>query len=226
MKFVDDKCKNLTKRNKNYFWCGTIFVTILLITIFATTRGSFMYKLLNQAPPGPYKVNVFVRFFYCFCARFSFSSWSHLLYDILGLVICGFYLERKYGTLNFILLLMSLWLIDITTDLFPNLCASFASANEWFTLWGFTFIDFLFSFRKENRNITNIILSIIVLLLLYIRSGFYDLTSGGIGFSLYPHQLLDFVSHFTSFVVGIIVSLIVNITKVNIITQKEDKTKN
>jgi len=222
MKFVDDKCKNLTKRNKNYFWCGTIFVAILFITIFAIC-GSFRDEFLNQIQQN---TNVFVRFFYSFCAQFSFSSWSVLLYNILGLVICGFYLERKYGTLNFILLLMSLWLIVITTDIFPDLWTSFSSSFEWFVLWGFTFIDFLFSFRKENRNKTNIILGIIVLLLLYIRSGFYDLASGGIGFSLYPHQLLDFVSHFTSFVVGIIVSLIINITKVMVITQKEDKTKN
>lgn len=54
----------------------------------------------------------------------------------------------------------------------------------------------------------------VVLILEWFRLGFYDKTSGGIGWVWFPYQLCMNGAHTIGFVVGVIVALIICITKV------------
>lgn len=212
MKFIDDKNKKINWWNRNYFFTGTIFISVLFIVIFAIW-GNWGENLLAEMKNEEDTLNILVRYFYSLGLHYSFSRWSTLLYNILGLVVCGFYLERKIGSLNFILLVIGLGALSSTTDTFPDLYLSISSSFEWFVLSGYILIDYIFSLFQKNRNITNTIIGAVCIVLLYIRLGFYDKADGGIGFSLYPHQILDIISHFAIFMTGVIISLIVQIAK-------------
>lgn len=212
MKFFDDKNKNVNWWNRNYFFAGTIFISVLFIVIFAIW-GNWGENLLSEMKNEEQNLNILVRYFYSLCLHYNFSNWRTLLFNILGLVVSGFYLERKTGSLNFILLVIGLGALCSTTDIFPDLYRSISSSFEWFVLSGYILIDYTFSLFQKNKNITNTIIGAVCIALLYIRLGFYDISGGGIGFSLYPHQILDVVSHFAIFMTGIIVSLIVQIAK-------------
>jgi len=85
----------------------------------------------------------------------------------------------------------------------------------WFALWGFVLVDFFWSLSKKERNKTNIIFGIITLVLEYIRSGFYDKTGGGIGWGFIPHQLIYNSGHYTGFLFGIFLCLVIRITMIN-----------
>lgn len=212
LSFFDDKSKGKIKWwNRNYFYAGTIFISLLLIILCAANLNVWRESIIERyALEGG---SVFGRLFYAFLIKFIYSNWSTVLYNILGFAVAAIYLERKTGTLNFVLLVFGLMFLCSTTDLVINFYSTFTSSFEWFALWGYVVIDFIFTvFQKDKRNKTNLILGVIVLVLLYFRACFYDKIGGGIGLGWYPHQIIDISSHFVMFMVGLIISLFVQVS--------------
>lgn len=199
MKFVDDSKKEIHWWNRNYFWVGTIFYIMLIIVIFACClcygeifdekSTGFLYSLSS--------------FYNGFLGNFIHSSWEHCLHNMLGISFVSFYLERRYGTIPFLTLIFGFSFIIRFGGV--------GSSIVWFALYGFVLIDYLFSLRKTKRNWSNIIVGAVVLILEFIRAGFYDTPSGGIGYNIYPYQLLNNAGHFYGFIFGLTISLAINI---------------
>ncbi len=222
MLFFDDKSKtDLKWYSRNWFYAGTIFISLLLIILCVANLNEWEESIIER-----YTLeggSVFERLFYAFLIKFIYTNWSTVLYNILGFAIAALYLERKTGTLNFILLVFGMMFLCSTTDLVINFYSTFTSSFEWFALWGYVVIDFIFTAcQKDKRNKTNLILGAIVLVLLYFRACFYDKIGGGIGLGWYPHQIIDISSHFVMFIVGITISLFV---QVSLLVSKEQYKK-
>lgn len=213
MKFVDEKSKKLRWYNRNYFW----MVSIIYIAV-----NILLFQFLGKDNKIAKLENTDWMFFDCIKEwlivignTYTHSSWEHVLHNMLGLSFCAFYVERKMGSINFATLLISL-------TLFTSSMVSFwigglnwsGNSAVWFALVGYVLIDYLFSLRKSERNLENQIVGAVVLILEWFRLGFYDKIDGGIGWVWFPYQLVMSPIHTIGFVVGVIVALIVCLTKV------------
>lgn len=210
MRFVDDSKKQLNWWNRNYFFIGTIIYVVLNLMFYMFfIRSNYNLSFYNNFWQTllTYSQDVHIH-----------NSWSHVLHNMLGYSVCAFYIERKMGSLNFILLNIYITII----------CAFMQSGCSvvWFFMLGYVFIDFLFSFHKHKRNITNIIVGAIVLALEYFRCCFYDMPDGGIGLKALPTQLIDNSAHLKGFIIGFITCLIVQIAQLSIINRYTPKEIN
>ena len=201
MKFVDYKNKEINKQNRNYFWIVSISYCALLILIYACLGTS---HIIQDGLNTRWEHFDGIRSWLIGLERiYTHSSWLHVLHNCLGFMFGAFYIERKMGSLNFAMLLGAF------TILFANTVdGGCGNSMIWFALYAYMLVDYLFSFRKGKRNITNIIVGAVCLALEYIRSGFFDMSGGGIGWGFAPVQLYG---HFEGFVMGLGVALIVQV---------------
>lgn len=210
MKIVDDKSKKLRWNNRNFFWAVSILYCVLLILLFLPTAknpvGIYTQRVtsINNSNFGVF--GYMKEWVINFIGLYSHASWGHVLHNCLGFLLGAVYLERKYGSFDFFLILLGL----------NCLCSlgggGIGNSYIWFALWGFCLVDFLWSLKKE-KNKANIIFGSITLVLEYIRSGFYDKPSGGIGWSVVPHQLIYNFYHCKGFVFGILLCVIIRMVK-------------
>ena len=209
MKFFDDKSKNIKWWNRNYFFLATIFyiaINIIFYTIFAknsfsTTHSGFLY--------------FWDSFFFYLKEAYIHSSWGHVLHNMLCFAIPAFYLERKNGTVFFGLLI-----------LFISVCSAMIRTGQsfiWAFMMGYMLIDYIFSFKKEKRNKTNIIVGAIVLFLIYFRCCFYDTASGGISITWYPYQLIHNLTHTEGYLLGLVTGFVIQISQLFVILQSNKK---
>ena len=206
MKFFDDKSKiNNSWYNRNYFFTGTLLFVLINIILFAIgVRHSLVQS--NSTWSQFDLTNLFISF----TNIFKHYSWDHILHNSLMIFIGGFYVERKIGTFKFLSLL---FVFSFVGGSMTSACAnSFAwggSSVVWFALYGYILIDYLFSFVKTKRNKINVALGAIILVIEYIRAGFYDKVGGGIGWGIAPYQLIYNTGHYVGFIVGVIFALTV-----------------
>ena len=211
MKFVDDKNKKLNWSSRNWFWCVTIVYILTNIIIYASVWSQNLIEKAFQGVTWS-KLNGIKYWLINIGNLYTHSSWRHVLHNMLALSFCSFYIERKVGSINTLLIYLGLTFLGAAAT--GMYWGSYWHGNSviWFALWGYVLIDYLFSLRKEVRNKTNIIVGGIVLVLEYIRSGFFDTSSGGIGWGIVPYQLINNAGHYLGFIVGIIFALVINIT--------------
>jgi len=185
--------------NKNFFWIVSFLYMAILIVIYACVGSE---NLIETSFSEPWPVCDTLREWLIRLGNmYIHVDWSHVLHNCLGFFLGAVYVEKKIGSVNFALLLLVLSL------LIAPLLGGAGNSLIWFALWGYMFVDFVFSFRKSKRKTSNIILGSIMLILEYVRSGFYDTESGGIAWGLEPVQLIH--GHDAGFLVGIFVCLII-----------------
>ena len=210
MKFFDDKSKGKTNWwGKNYFYIGTILFIVLNVILFVT---NVRCALQTERVWSEFNLSNLI---IAFTNIFRHSSWEHLLHNALMIAVGGLYVERKTGTFNFLWLMLGFSFVGGAM-----VCAGANSFNwagssvVWFALFGYILVDYLFSFQKSKRNKTNIILGAVVLVIEYIRAGFYDKIGGGIGWGIVPYQLIYNAGHYIGFIVGAIFALVVCISQI------------
>ena len=215
MKFVDDKDKKLTWANRNWFWCVTIVYILTNIIIFASLGPQ---NLIENAFDGVTwsKFGGIKYWLINIGNLYTHVTWSHVLHNMLALAIGSFYIERKVGSFNTLLIYLGFTFLGSAVTGMAWGPHWYGNSVIWFALWGYVLIDYLFSLRKDVRNKTNIIVGAIVLVLEYFRSGFFDTSSGGIGWGIAPYQLINNTGHYLGFIVGIILALIINITIIQV----------
>ncbi len=226
MKFIDDKKKQLKWYNRNYFFTGTIIFIAISILIFViwgnisvNTNSWFNNSSFHKIIAGT------------FFGDFAHSNWEHILLNMVSLLPCAIYIERKYGTFAFLGLTLALSFVGsimLVVLLNPTICWT-GSSIIWFAMVGFVLVDWAISFIY-NRNKTNIILGAVVLIIEYLRLCFFDKTGGGIGFGIKPVILLQDL-HLQAFYGGLILGCLVGMIEVIIYfarkkksTQKENST--
>ena len=209
MRFIDDKSKELKWWNRNYFFLATIFyiaINIVCYTIF--TEG--YYEPIH---------NGFLYFWDSFCfyfkAAYIHSSWGHVLWNMLTFAIPAFYIERKDGTIFCALLI-----------LFVSVCCGMIQTGQsfiWAFMMGYMLIDYIFSFKKEKRNKTNIIVGAVILVLTYLRCCFHETASAGISMAWYPYILIHNAAHAEGYLLGVTTGIIIQLALLFTILQSTKK---
>ena len=213
MKFIDDKNKEVKWWNRNYFYAGTIAIVLLNILLFAFAGNNWesSYPVDDGHHWGD--TLYFRPTIREFLNAFSHSSWQHVLLNMMSFAIVGLYIERKKGTFGILLyVLFGAYFGGIATgtnDLAVN-WHGFSIVNYF--LYAIVIVDYFFSLRKETRNKTNIIMGAIILVYIYCAMCWYS-ESTGIPFTWYPYDLMTNIGHYSSFVVGLVLGLIMQTTR-------------
>ena len=215
MKFVDVKNKKVKWWNRNYFFAGTIMIIAVNILLFWLCGNHWESGVLQMDNLGhwsdPLYLNPIIR---SFLNCFSHANWQHVLLNMLCFAGCGLYLERKtgsFGILGVVFVGAFLSSVATTANDLSIYWHGFSGVNYF--LYACIIIDYIFSFRKEKRSKTNIILGAIVLALIYLAMCFCEGVSG-FGFAPYPYDLINNMGHYTGFLMGLVVSLTFNIAEI------------
>lgn len=214
MKFFDDKSKNLKWWNKNYFYIGTIAIVLLNILLYAF-GGYDWEERIYPVDGGHHWGDVFyfrptIR---TFLNAFSHSTWQHVLLNMLCFAVVGLYLERKKGTLGiFLYVLIGAYFSGIAVVANDMAINFHGSSGVNYFLYAILIVDYFFSLRKETKNKTNIILGAVILAFTYLAMCFDDRTSS-FSFRWYPYKLMTNLGHYSSFVVGLVLGLIIQTTR-------------
>ena len=221
MKFIDDKCKNLTKWNKNYFYLGTILFIVLNIALFGLLGSGWSVKIFDTS--ANYDNFKILNFLNGFLGSIDHVSWQHVLLNMACFAIVGIYLERKYGTINFLLLVFYISFFSrMANMLILQHCSKFShgfSAGNY-ALYAIMFIDYIFSFSKSRRNITNIILGALVILAIYLCMCFSGGTTG-FNFEYWPYDFITNSWHWSGFLTGVLTGMFIEIMRFNCRTENK-----
>lgn len=208
MKFINYK-KELHWWNKNCFWIVTILYIITNISIHAIFKGNNILWKWNQIRWNNF--NGIKDLMISFANLYTHGDWMHVLANMVAFSIAGFYLERKIGSLNFLAILQ---IISIFACSMTSMYASLFWAGSsvlYYGIWAYVIIDFLFSLKDKNK--TNNILGIITIICIYIG---FCLTPNIVDSTLEPINLLYNAGHYYGFIVGLIISILINIVKLQL----------
>lgn len=200
--WLDDKSKPITWLNRNYYFVTTVFIVLLNIIIYSV-HGSNTGNFAEKWPPwGKFSI---ANLFQALVNSYTHANWQHCLLNMLCFFIAGLYLERKKGSLKFLLfmLVMSLFTAFATcTNDISVWWHGFSAVN--YGLYGYIIVEFLFTLlQKDKRNLFNLIAGIVILALIYFAMCFNGGTSK-VSFVWYPYDLLHNLGHASGFVVGLI----------------------
>ena len=202
---IDDKSKNLTRLNRNYFFVVTVFIVLLNIIVYAV-HGSDTGNFGNRFQPW----NIFAvgNLFQSLVDSYTHANWQHALLNMLCFFIAGLYLERKKGSLPFLLfmVIMSLFTAFASCTNANHVGAiGFSAVN--YGLYGYIFVEYIFTLcQKEKRYLFNIVFGAVVVGLIYFAMCF----AGGtvrVTFNVYPYDLLHNLGHASGIVAGLILGL-------------------
>jgi len=195
--------------SKNFFYMGTT-VAILINVLLYAAGGKVWQNFVEVGAIHPgwnsyLYLNPTVR---AFLNAFSHLNWVHVAFNMSGLLVCGMYLERKIGSGNLVLMILSLTFFTAIVSV-----ASMFNAVHWigfsgvlYLLFAYVIIDFLFSFQKNKRNRNDIIIGAAALLFIYINMSF-DARS----FVWYPHALIFHEGHLFGFLAGLALGVAVQV---------------
>lgn len=212
MKFFDDKNKNLKWYNRNYFYIGTIIVIVLNILLFAILGNNYAKDIGgHHVWNGVFDISNMLR---SFVDVFVHGDWQHVLLNMLCFAFCGIYIERKLGTINFILLILGFSFLagNITTAARNSVNHYGASGLNYFC-YAYITLDYIFCFIQKKQYKTNIILGAIILFCIYVAISFN--IDNTIRFMFYPYNLIYNAAHYSSFFAGIIVTLMIKFGQFN-----------
>jgi len=216
VKFLDDKNKKLTWWTRNYFYLGTILFITTCILIRAILGVNVPWVGTDDMAIIWYKPFVFNNLLQGCMNCFVHANWQHCLLNMLCFFFCGFYVERKTGTFNFVILILSAVLFETALTTANNMYLGYVGASGMqFFFYGYIIIDYAFSFQKNKKNKTNTILGAIILVMMYVAMCF----CGGVetvAFKPYPYDLMHNMGHYSPFVGGIILSLIIQLAQMKI----------
>ena len=209
MRYIDLENKKLRWYNRNLFYTGTAFV--IIINVLAYLIGGSRWEL-GYVTSKWTDVLRFDNLVACFLSAFKHSNLQHCLLNSLCFLVAGTYVERKIGTVNILVLVAS----------FAFFCGCAVAANHSGTSVGFSgvnyafyayiIIDYVFMFIDKKQTKANTIYGAIVLALIYLSTCFCGGTSS-FSFKIYPYDLITNMGHYTSFLTGGILMLLLQFVK-------------
>lgn len=211
-KILNDDYRDKNWFFRNYFFIGTaaVILTCSLLFIF----GGYSWNPIVYGSHGWTEGLYFNPLFYGFLNSFGHANLQHMLLNMLCFLIAGLYLERKTGTLSLLLLIIAFAFLSTgitAANYFSVSSIGYSGVN--YALYFYIIADFIFMlFHKTERKILNTILGIIILALIYLAMCFSGGTSK-FSFELYPYDLFNNMGHTGGAFAGLVVGLIVQITK-------------
>ncbi|MDR0461881.1 MAG: rhomboid family intramembrane serine protease [Christensenellaceae bacterium] len=196
----------------NWFFIGTILVIVVNILLFAVLGGSWAYRVRGDGSWHWESVLYFDPMIRSFLKSFTHFNWQHVLLNMLCFVVCGFYLERKIGSVKFVLLVLVMAFFTSMTVSTNNASAGwqgFSGVN--YGLYAYIIVDFLFSIKSSGK--FNMLFGGVVLGLIYFAMCFNGGTES-FGFEFYPYDLFNNLGHYSSAVAGLVLGLTIQIVKI------------
>lgn len=209
MKFIDVKNKKLYWYNRNLFYLGTILVVLINIYAFLYNDNSWQIKYVYSNWKD---VLNFDNLITCFLSAFKHSNMQHCLLNSLCFLIAASYVERKIGSVNLLLLVFVFALFgEVAVDAnYRGVSVGFSGVN--FAFYAYIIIDFIFMFVFKKQTLVCVIYGVIVISLIYLACCFCGGTNT-ISFAIYPYDLITNMGHYTSFVMGCVLTLVINVVK-------------
>lgn len=202
--WLDDKYKSVNRLNRNYYFVVTVLIVLLNIIIYAVCGSDTKY--FGERPNwGHFSV---ANLFQALVNSYTHSNWQHCLLNMLCFFVAGLYLERKQGSVKFILFMIVMSLFTafaVSANDISLGWQGFSGVN--FGLYGYIIIEFIFVLDDKNsRYLFNVVHGAIVIALIYFAMCFNGGTSK-VSFAWYPYDLLHNLGHASGFVVGIVFGL-------------------
>ncbi len=217
MKYIDDESKKTAWYNENIFYLCTLAVVICNV-------GAFLIGGRNWAPEFSSAawtdILNFNNLFAVIFSVFEHSNLQHCLLNSVCFLVAGSYLERKIGTVNLAVLVFSLAFFGECTVKANHQGGSHGFSGVNYGLYAYILVDYVSMFIGKKQTKVNVIYGAIVVALIYLAACF----NGGVtGFSFqwYPYDLITNMGHYTSFLAGTILSLLLQFVKWQ--TVKESK---
>ena len=209
--------KNTKWHNKNLFYIGTIFVIALNVFLFFYNGNNWKIEYVYSKWTD---VLNFHNLIFCFFSAFKHSNLQHCLLNCLCFLIAGTYVERKVGTLNLLVLVFSFaFFCECVVDA-NNRGSSVGFSGVNYAFYAYIIIDYIFMFVNKRQTKVYIIYGAIVLFLIYVATCFCGGTSS-FSFKIYPYDLLNNMGHYTSFLTGAILTLLLQFVKWQTAKSKE-----
>ncbi len=210
MKFFDYSNKKITRWNRNYFFAFTIFFILLQIVLFMVFAEKNIFEKIFSDIVNDYSFVAMVkRFLIQIGGHFTHVSWSHVIGNMIGFFFCLFYLERKYGTIKTAGLVFSTTIFCSFPFIFDDISIC-GSSVVWFALFGFVIVDILFSLKKSEFNLANLLIGLFIVVFEILVCSFDD-PQGVIIFSSFLYQMLENSSHVVGLFIGVSLSLFIHI---------------
>lgn len=206
MKFFDEPNKDLKWYNRNYCYFGTLCIIALNILLFFYLGNNFASGIGGDYVwNGVFDISNMLR---SFLDVFVHGDWRHVLLNMLCFAFCGIYMERRLGTINFLLLFLGFsYLAGNITTAARNTVNHYGLSGLIYMFYAYVMLDYIFCFiYKQQSGKTSIILGALILVAIYVAMS-YDNGS----FKFYPCDLIDNAAHYSSFFAGIIVTLLMKI---------------
>lgn len=220
-KIINDDNKNSSLFAWNCYFIGTFLIVLINILLFANGGSNWILPGNNNSIFSIDNAHHWTDIFYfnpvirAFCSSFAHFNWQHTLLNMLCFFVCGLYLERKTGSIKFILLIFAMALFTSAVTSTNNLSVNwmgFSGVN--FGLYAYIIVEYIFSFQKIKKDKFNLIFGAIVLALIYLAMCF-DGGTDSFGFRWYPYDLIHNLGHYSGALAGLILGLTVQIAKLN-----------
>ena len=198
--FLNDKSKRLTYFNRNYFFVTTVFFVLLNIFLYMfAARGRVVYE-----QPDWYSFSIKNQFV-AFAKSFEHANLQHCMLNMLCFFIAGIYLERKKGSLNFMLFVLFMSFFTAfasSTNAISIYWRGFSGVN--YGIYGYIIIDYISVLLcKRKRYLFNIVSGAVILALIYFAMCFCGGTST-VSFKPYPYDLINNIGHESGLFAGLI----------------------
>ena len=218
---LDDKSKKLTVLNRNYFFAVTVFIVLLNIIVYAVHGSDTGNFLIRNPKWHSFSVK---NLFQALVDSYTHFNWQHTLLNMLCFFIAGLYIERKKGSLPFLLfmVIMSLFTAFASCTNDNGIGAiGFSAVN--YGLYGYIFVEYLFTLcQREKRYKFNIVCGAVVVALIYFAMCFCGETES-VAFKWYPYDLLNNLGHASGIVAGLILGLYEQISDLIVKYKKSNK---
>lgn len=214
--FINDGYKNKSWFTRNYFFAGTVLIILINILIFAIGGEDWVLDSLNTWKDHWTDVFYFKPLIRVFCNSFAHFTWRHVLLNMLCFFFCGLYLERKTGSIKFVLLILAAAFFTsaaVSANFLAVHWQGFSAVN--FGLYAYITVDYLFSLQKEKRTKFNLISGAVVLVFIYFTTCF-DGAAESLSFKWYPYDLARNMGHYSGALAGLVLGLTVQIARIGI----------
>lgn len=188
---------------RNLFFATTLLILILNFAIFAA-YGNQTPDFASKVPWDSFSVT---DLFHALVNTFTHSNLQHVLLNMLCFAIAGSYLERKMGSLRFLLFMTIVCFFTAFASCTNSglYWHGFSGAN--YGLYGYILLEYVFTLaRKKTRTPFNIAYGAILIGLIYLAMCFCGGTSA-IRFEWYPYDLLHNLGHASGFAVGLLLGI-------------------
>ncbi|MCL2751863.1 MAG: rhomboid family intramembrane serine protease [Firmicutes bacterium] len=195
---------------KNVFFAGTALILSINILLFALGGKDWPHFVAagGQADFGSLLyIHPTLR---GFLNAFAHLNWAHVLSNMIGFVVCGFYLEKKTGSANLFLMILAIAYFTAVVSVASTFTAAYwlGFSGILFLLYAYVIVDFLFSLRKIRKNRQKIITGVAVVVFIYVNMSYR-----GTAFVWYPYNLIFHEGHLFGFLAGLALGLAVGVIK-------------